>query len=140
MINKITGDINISDIIIIKHNDLLKDVMSLNIGQTNQKIDHHNGWIWLKSTNVLIANQYFTFHFGFLHNQLKQISFVLSDSIYKLSSDWSTWSERQELDNLERYQKWLLQELGTQRDFDWGNVWALYDPKGGSSSIGMCYK
>lgn len=139
MINKKTGAINISATITIKHNDLLENVLLI-LGYENQTINHNNGWIWVKSTNVFIENQYLILHFGFYHNRLKELSFVMNNSKFERSDDWGAWSEQRELDDLERYQKWLFHELGSQRDFEWGHVWAQYDSKGGSSSIGIRYK
>lgn len=139
MINKKTGAITISDVITVKHNDILENILLI-LGKETETIDHNNGWLWLKLTNVVIESRYLVFNLGFYHNRLKELSFVVNNSKFEFSEDWAAWSEQGELDNLERYKNWLIQELGTQRDFEWGNVWAHYDSKGGSSSIGIRYK
>lgn len=140
MIDKKTGHIIISDTIRIKNDDLQHDVLSLNIGQTNKQWDLGNGWSWLQENNVFIDNKFFVFQFGFFQNKLKQISFCVSDEEFDLDKGWDKWSEEKELANLEIYKVWLTNELGSQKDFEWGTAGASYDTKGASSSIGLRYK
>ena len=140
MLDKKTGHIIISNTIHIKRNDLLHDVLSLHIGQTNKQWDQGNGWSWLQENNVFVDNKYFVIQFGFFENNLKQISFCVSDTKFNFDKGWDTWSEEKELADLKKYKAWLANELGTQKDFSWGTVWATYDTKGASSSIGLRYK
>ena len=140
MIDKNNGRIIISDTIQIKHNDFQQDILLLNIGQTNKQWDHKNGWAWVQENNVFVDNKYFVFQFGFFENRLKELFLSLSDTKFDIDKGWDTWSEKKELADLQKYRQWLANELGTQKDFDWGTVWASYDAKGGSSSIGIRYK
>lgn len=140
MINKQTGHITISDRIHIKPDDLYQDILSLNLGQTNKQLDHGNGWSWLQENNVFVDNKFFIIQFGFFKNELKQISLCMNDTKFKLDKGWDNWSEEKELADLEKYKEWLTNELGQQKEFAWGTVWASYDSKGGSSSIGIRYK
>jgi hypothetical protein len=140
MIDKNTGHIIISDEVVIKHNDLREGILSLNIGQRGEESNHNNGWSWIWERNAFIDNKYFIFHFAFFENRLKEIHFLVNDTKFELTNSWETWSEKKELEKLEQYKKWLTNELGTQKEFEWGTVWAAYDPNGGSSSIGIRYK
>lgn len=140
MIDKKTGNIVISDAVHIKQNDFQHDILSLAIGQTNMHWDHGNDWTWLQENNVFVNDKYFVFQFGFFQNKLKEIYFNVSETKFELDEGWDRWSEEKELANLKIYQAWLTNELGTQKDFDWGTVWASYDTKVASSSIGLRYK
>ena len=65
---------------------------------------------------------------------------VVDDKPFDLSFGSSSWSEQKEKEDLRKYKDWLDKELDGEAKFHWGNVWASYDPKGGSSSIGVRYK
>lgn len=140
MIDKKTGYIILSDIIQIKHNDSQQEILSLNIGQSNKQWNHNNDWAWLQENNVFVDGKYFIFQFGFFKDKLKEMLLCVSNDKFNLENNWDNWSEQKELANLENYKEWLKNELGTQKDFDWGTVWTLYDARSGSSSIGIRYK
>jgi hypothetical protein len=139
MIDKEKGHIIISDAIRIKPNDLKQDILSLNLGQARKELDYGNGWSWVQVGNAFIDKKYFVLSFGFFENRLKEISFCVSDTKFDLNNTWETWSQEKELAYLEEYQAWLANELGTQRNFEWGTVSAFYDQKGGSSFICLRY-
>ena len=65
---------------------------------------------------------------------------ILNDKRFNLFSDWSSCSEQKEKEDFKKYQNWLDKELEGKTKFHWGDVSATYDPKGGSSSIGIRYK
>lgn len=99
-----------------------------------------NGYKWLDIKNIKIDNEYFIISLCFKEEELSELSMAVNDSRFDISSDWNSWSERKEKEDLKKYQKWLDKELGKETKFHWGVVWASYDPKGGSSSIGIRYK
>ncbi len=140
MIDKNSGEIIVGNKTTIGPNSSMEEILSLNLGQSRNQGDHKNGWTWLTERNVLLENKYFIMNFLFFDNKLKEIYFVVSEMKFNLESDWDSWSELQELLNLEKYKVWLANEVGNQEDFDWGKIWADYDSKGGSSSISMRYK
>lgn len=57
-------------------------------------------------------------------------------------NSWATWDEAAERQQALRYQQWLSTQLGPSDgswQFDWGEVWADYDARSGSSGIGVRY-
>ncbi len=140
MIDKSNGEIIVADKTTIGPDSSMEEILSLNLGQLRNQGDHRNGWTWLTEKNVLLDNKYFIMNFFLFDNKLRQISFVVSEMKFNHELDWDSWSESQELLNLEKYKVWLANEVGNQEDFDWGKVWATYDSKSGSSSVGMRYK
>jgi hypothetical protein len=140
MIDIQTGHLILSENIHIKKDDFYDHVLSLNLGQTNKQWGHGNGWLWLQENNVFVENKYFIFQFGFYEKKLKLMSFSFSNTRFQLDEGWDNWSEEKELADLEKYKSWLTNELGKQREFSWGEAWALYDMKGGFSSLGINYK
>jgi hypothetical protein len=140
MIDKIAGHIIISGTIEVKHGDLKQDIAALRLGRTNAEMDFKNGWCWLQENNVFADTKYFNFLLGFYENKLKEIHFCMSDTEYSMIQSHDDLSNEKEMEDLERYNNWLESELGSERDFEWGTVWASYDPKSGGSSIGLRYK
>jgi hypothetical protein len=138
MIDKNTGNVIISNLIHIKHNDLKQYISLLHIGETSAQHDHGNGWSWIQENNVFADGNYFIIRFGFFESKLKQLFLSVSDT--KFEFDNTDWSEEKELKKLEIYKNWLAQELGSQREFAWGTASALFDSKSLSSSIHIVYK
>ncbi len=140
MINKDNGQIFFGGKTTIGPDSSLQEILFLNLGQSRNRGDYENGWSWLTERNVLLDNKYYIINFHLFNNKLKSIDFVFSDNKFNLEFDWDSWSESQELINLEKYKIWLNNELDNKKDFDWGEVWATYDSKSGGSSIGIRYK
>ena len=125
---------------IIKPNDLKKDIASFNLGQTREEQDMKNGWTWLTEKNICVDNKFFIFAFVFFDNRLKEIHITFQDKKFDLTQNWDIWSEEKELNKLKQFKTWVNQKLGTQDKFDWGTVDAVYDSKGATSSIILRYK
>lgn len=140
MIDKKTGFIELASDKIIKPAMSLGDVKSMGIGESQAERDLGNGWIWYNVRNVKVADQYFIISFGFHDDKLDQLSLVFSNSEHDLSKGWGAWSEQEERQNAVIFSNWLKAELGSEKTFGWGEVWADYDEKDGSSSIGIRYK
>ena len=90
--------------------------------------------------NFIIEENYFIGSFGFYTDALKLIELTVSQTPFDLTASWDAWSEEQELALLKELRVWLLNELGREGRFAWGDVRASYDPKGGYSSIGIHYR
>ena len=140
MIDIRTGNITIDTNLTINQNSDYDSVSKMNLGEIQEVDDMGNGWIWIRTKNIMISGYFFNISFGFNNNRIKELYFVLSESRFYINSDWSDWSEKKELENLEFYNDWLKKDIGSQREFDWGQVWADYNRKGGFSSIGLRYK
>jgi hypothetical protein len=76
----------------------------------------------------------------FSSSKLVSISLSLGDGNGDDSSSWSTWSEKNELEKNRRQLGILQRRYGSPScQFSWGKIWSEYDPRGGSSSIGIEY-
>jgi hypothetical protein len=139
MIDKKTGNIIFGKDILINLNLDFDSVSKMGLGESQEVDDKGNGWIWLRIKNISNSGYFFNISFAFKNQILKELSFIVSDKRFDSNSNWSDWTEQKELDDLEFYNDWLNKKIGKQREFDWGNIWATYDRKGGSSSIGLRY-
>ncbi|GAB5527793.1 MAG: hypothetical protein Roseis2KO_56650 [Roseivirga sp.] len=140
MINKNTGNIKLTDSLELTPKSNLNLLEGQNLGQANELRDIGNGCKWLDIKNINIGSKYFIISLCFIDELLSELSLLVSDERFSLSSHWSSWSERKEKEDLKKYTTWLNKELGGKTEFHWGDVWATYDPKSGSSSIGIRYK
>ena len=139
MINKNTGYISLNEEIQLVPNSEFASIEKLKLGETQKVRDLGNGYKWLDIKNLLFDNHHFTFQLCFLNEKLTRITMVFQNTPFDLNPSWDSWSEEHEKERLTEYQNWLTKELGKIRNFDWGEVWAAYDPKGGFSSIGISY-
>lgn len=139
MIDIKTGNITFDKDFVLNQNSDFDSVSKMDLGEIQEVDDLGNGWTWLRIKNISNSGYFLNMSFAFKNQILKELSFIVSDKRYASNSNWSDWSEQKELDDLEFYNDWLNKEIGNQREFDWGNIWATYDRKGGSSSIGLRY-
>ena len=102
------------------------------------KRDMGTNYVWYslpnrnsESENILIS---LCFHSG----TLDSISIALNDP--DLGSSWSDWSEQKEWMRADRTEAWLAAQGYPTGTYPWGEIWAGYDPKGGSGSAGIRYK
>ncbi len=140
MVDPKTGCIVLSETLQIKVGATIDAVKYLNLSDNQSVIDRHNGWKWLTVKNLPVNEQYYIVSFGFQADALKQIDLIVSKDRFDLSANWSDWSETKELNLLTELRIWVKNELGREGTFDWGNIRAAYDQKGGSSSITITYK
>ncbi|GAB3782930.1 hypothetical protein GCM10028818_39810 [Spirosoma horti] len=139
MIDRTTGSITLSATCQLKAGDTFSELLALQLGESQEVADRNNGWKWLTIKNLEVAGDYVIISLCFYADALKQIELIVSENRFDLSDDWHSWSERNELVILKKLRTWLRNELGREGKFDWGEVWASYDPKGGSSSISLRY-
>ncbi len=110
-----------------------------NLGEIQEIRDMGNGYKWLEIKNIQIDNQYFNMSLCFKMEKLSQLTMVINDKPFDLNSGWDTWSVKAEKEKLKKFENWLNKELDRERKFNWGEVWANYDPRGASSSIRIIY-
>lgn len=139
MIDVKTGSLIFDKEIVIHQNSDFDSVHKMSLGEIQEVDIMGNEDIWLRNKNILVAGLYFNISFLFNNLRLKELSFIVSDKKFALEPKWEYWSEEKEIESLKLYQDWLTMEVGSQRVFDWGEVWIDYDRKGGSSSIGLRY-
>jgi len=140
MIDKNNGHIILGDSKVLKPNSDFETVKNANLGENQSIWEMKNGWIWINVVNVIINRSYFIFSLGFKNNKLREMSFIISDEPFSTEHNWNDFNRKDELKKLEDYKKWLFTNLGSDKEFCWGNVWTEFDVKGGSSSIGLRYK
>lgn len=140
MIDRKTGFVELAFDQTIKPTLSLGEIESMDIGESQSEGDMGNGWKWYNVRNVKIVDLYFIISFGFFNERLKELSFVFSTTKYNLSKGLESWDENEERQKAVIFNNWLKSELGSEKTFGWGEVWADYDEKGGSSSIGIRYK
>lgn len=140
MIDKKTGFVELAFDKTIKPTMSLGEIKSMDVGENLSETDMGNGWKWYNVKNVKIVDLYFIISFGFLNERLKELSFAFSNTKYDLSKGWESWNENEEGQKAVTFNNWLKAELGSEKTFGWGEVWADYDEKSGNSSIGIRYK
>lgn len=140
MIDRSTGNIKLTDWLEVSPKSNFDLLDGQNFGQINEVHNMGNGYKWLNIKNIKIESEYFIISLCYKDELLTELSMVVNDEQFNLSSDWSSWNEQKEKEDLKKYQNWLDKELGGKTKFPWGDVWATYDPKSGSSSIGIRYK
>lgn len=111
----------------------------LNLVPTNETWDVQNGYKWIYLKNIELGKLFFFISVCFHNNKLISIDFGFTDQ-QKRDSSWEEWSEKDELQRKENYEKWLTAALGNRRNFDWGEIGAYFDPKGGTSSMILRYR
>ena len=140
MIDSKTGNISLSNTVSLKPNSEFQKIENLELGETQEIREMGNEWKWIDIKNIKIENEYYLFSLGFKNEKLNLISFNVGNKPFEINSNWNSWTEKQELKKYKYFKKWLSREIGKKREFDWGNISAFYDPKGGISSIEIKYK
>lgn len=137
IINLQNGNFHISNEIIIgtdkNYNDILK------LAPTNKTWDIKNGYKWIYFNDIAIENLLFYIGVCFYNDKLFCINFSFNDK-QETKLSWDNWNEKDELNRKDIYDKWLTNTIGDQRKFEWGNIGAYFDPKGGTTSINIKYE
>ena len=139
MIERKTGCLTLSKTVQIKPGDEINKIVALQLGEVQAVSDKQTGWQWLTIKNLRVDETYYILSFGFQANALKQIELIVSKDRFDLTAGWETWSKANELAILTDLRIWVTTELGREGNFGWGDVWAAYDPKSGTSSITLRY-
>lgn len=140
MIDRSTGNIKLTDSLVLSPKSNFELLEKLDLGEVREIQDMGNGYKWLIIKNIQVENKYFIISLCFKEEELTQLSMVVNEERFNLSPDWSSLSEQKEKEDLKKYQYWLNKELGKNTNFQWGDVWAAYNSKDGSSSIVIRYK
>lgn len=139
MIDKNTGNLTLDSGKAILSTTSLGEIKDFKLSEVQEEQDMGNGWVHFTVRNVEVSGTYFIITFIFHEKALESVLFVINDSPFDLNIGWESWSEQKERNNAVLYNNWLNKEIGTSRNFSWGNVWATYDPKSGGSSMGIRY-
>jgi hypothetical protein len=69
---------------------------------------------------------------------LESVHIAVIDS--RFGAGWDDWSVEKETQRKEANDRWLLAHgLTPGEKYAWGSVWSGFDPKGGFSSVVICY-
>jgi hypothetical protein len=142
MIDIETGSLRLSNDLVISYNYSLDSLKKYELGETHEETIFGNGWARYWIRNLKIGNSYYFLNFGFYNGKFKEVVFKIDDKRHDLKDlghRWDDWDEREERNLAVKYNSWLDKTIGKERKFNWGEIWSEYDPKGGSSSIGLRY-
>ena len=140
MLDLETGNLNISDSVVIKHDADCDSVKKLHIGQIQKIRDMKSGWVWIDEKNVEINGNYFVFNFAFFNNKLSEIIFWVKDTPYNLSSIDKNSSYDDVIKAKNFHDKWLNENNIRQGRYEWGSVHSrLVERFGASSYIEVKY-
>ena len=140
LINVKTGDLKLNDSTTISCKSTKTEILDFKLTERPQEISYGNGWGWLMYDNLSLNGQVFSFGFSLFNDTLKSIHINFSDHLKYIKENSDDWTEKNELKRKDEYDKWLTEQIGSQRDFDWGQIGAFYHPKDGVSTIVLNYR
>ncbi|CAA6828767.1 MAG: Unknown protein [uncultured Aureispira sp.] len=113
------------------------DKWQLGISKKMRQMDNSLNWVEVK--NLKIDALYLNISFLFKDKKIDGFTFTFQNQAYDLNPSWDSWSKELEEANLVRFNRWLEDQFGEARVFEWGTVEAFYDSKSGGSSIKLTY-
>ncbi len=137
IINTDNGSFRITDAVIITTDKSYSDIRKL--APKNKIWDIKNGYKWIYFNRIEMDNLSFDIGVCYHNEKLFCIHFGFSNK-QKKKSTWEDWNEKDELDRKDAYEEWLIKTIGKKRSFEWGDVAADFDPRGGTSSMNIRYK
>jgi hypothetical protein len=135
IINADHGQIIISDNMVISNQTKPQQLFDYFGDDKVDLNEMKNGYIHYRVHDVDINSTLFSFVLIFYLDRLEMINLGFDRS----GDSWDNWSEEKELKREKKYNDWLNDQIGLQRSFDWGDIWARFDIKNGSSNIGLRY-
>ncbi len=104
-----------------------------------QHKDMRTGWVWYQLPPFEDTGMQIGISLAFLHGTLKELSVCdLNAELY--GKNWDEMTEEKERLRAVNTAKWLERRGHPPGRYDWGEVWATYDPKGGTGSGGVRYE
>lgn len=132
-----TRSMKLPDGNLIKCNDSLEYVYSLNLGQKQTVLQRENNWSKIAVKNIFLTGKYFNIDFVFNQNKLKQLKIIFQDSPYDLSlpDTWDEFFPESKYNRKKVYKEWMIEEFG---HVGYNDVKA--DPEADGSYIFIWYK
>lgn len=140
MLDKTTGIMRLSEGIDIGPHIDFTTTTELNLGNKPEVIgfvDAENQIVHFR--NVRVERSFFIFRMRFSYNRLLVLELFMNPLPIPITNDWQDWSFEAEMEHLDQCNAWLQEQVGNQREFDWGCIWSGYDSLGGYSSIKIKY-
>lgn len=140
MIDIKTGYITLNDAIVLTPESTIDSITENSLDAHTEIRDMGNGYKWLDIYNLQINREYYILSLCFEKNVLTMLTITVNGEPFNLNSDYDSWDQRDEKRVFKYHERWLKKRFGRKREFLWGNVWAEYDPRSASSSMGLRYK
>lgn len=99
--------------------------------------DMQTGWVWYSLPQVTDGDVLLSISLAFFGGRLA--SMAISDANPRFGTDWGNWSEDKERLRARSIADWFVRRGTPPARYDWGEVWAAYDPKGGVGAGGVRY-
>lgn len=116
-----------------------EEALNLSGDFEHEILDYKNGYKWINLKKIEFNDSFFHFGLCFKSDHLDYIDFGFS-SLDELKKTWADWTEENELNKKELYEKWLTDNLSRKRKFKWGKIETYYDPRGGTTGMIIKYK
>lgn len=110
-----------------------EEIISLN---PIHKQDMGTSYIWYQLEPCEISGEIICLSICFYKGQCESISLAIHNP-QKYGSGWDDWSEEKEIARAKDTEEWLKKMGYPCGNYSWGNIWAGYDPKGGSGHAGV---
>mgnify|MGYP006896874751 CR=1 FL=1 len=140
MINKETGEIRFTATLVVSPKTDFGEAMVLTEGLQRSLDDMKTGWKWIRLKAVESDTAKYHIGLAFNNGELQLLDFIVDTKDSDPSENgYDNWSAQKEQIRLKEFEKWLTNEIGQQRTFEWGKIQAEFDPKGSFSSIAVHY-
>ncbi|WP_375560609.1 hypothetical protein ACE193_23415 [Bernardetia sp. OM2101] len=117
----------------------LSTIEKWQLGTSQKTQQMGNNWNWIEIKNLKIDKLYFNISFLFRDKKLDGFTFIFQDKPYDRNPSWDSWNKKVEETNLVRFNDWLDEQFGKERELEWGKIEAFYDSKSAGSSIKLKY-
>lgn len=101
--------------------------------------DVTTGYFWLNFEDICIDENLWQVSVCYFQEQLVSIHFSFRHQ-YEKPFSWEDWTEESQLTLKKRFEKWILENVGEQTQFPWGNIGAYYNPKDSLAIMIIQYK
>lgn len=108
-------------------------------GLENKQPDEKTGWCSYNVRHVKLGDTHLRTTFYFNNGSLKMTDFIIADKEF-IECSWDDWNEKEELEQEKKYDKWISDQIGDCRQFDWGLIHSFYDRRSAGTSIIITYQ
>ncbi len=139
ILNLNDGSLKIKDTIMISKETEYNDIV--NLVPKNKTWDIKNGYKWIYFQDIEIEKAQFDIGVCYKNNRLYEIKldFTIKEQ-YDLGFRSSDSFEDYRLKYKSAYENWLTNFIGEKRNFIWGKLAVIYDPKSEMIWINIKYK
>ncbi len=141
MINKDSGTITFElkkQLFVVNGSFSKNDFLDSDLGHNARRIIHNEPHISYGLYPCVLKKNTFPLCFYFFGEKLDSLD--LNMQVPDLENSWENYSEEKEIKRKQLHDQWLS-DMGIKTDFNyaWGKITSSFDPRGGSSNIGIQY-